>query len=104
MNKTYRIIILFFLSIIFISCKDKTFENLVFENAVFNYDGLEKEIVVKNVPEGAEVEYRPNNKYTEVGIYEVYAYIDVCDNSESLFEIFKERANELKDEHNINVY
>lgn len=88
---------IFFLSIIFISCKDKTFENLVFENIAFIYDGLEKEIVVKNAPEGAVVEYRPNNKYTEVGIYEVYAYIDVCDNSESLFEIFKERANELKD-------
>ena len=77
MNKTYRIIMLFFLSIIFISCKDKTFENLVFEDIVFNYDGLEKEIIVKNVPEGAEVEYSPNNKYTEVGIYEVEATISM---------------------------
>ena len=77
MNKTYRIIMLFFLSIIFISCKDKSFENLAFENIVFNYDGLEKEIVVKNVPEGAKVEYRPNNKYTEVGIYEVEATISM---------------------------
>ena len=29
------------------------------------------------VPEGAEVEYRPNNKYTEVGIYEVEATISM---------------------------
>ena len=73
----FAIIFIMIIGILLISCKDKTFENLVFENIVFNYDGLEKEIVVKNVPEGAEVEYRPNNKYTEVGIYEVEATISM---------------------------
>ena len=97
MNKTYRIIMLFFLSIIFISCKDKTFENLVFENIVFNYDGLEKEIVVKNVPEGAEVEYKPNNKYTEVGIYEVEATISMKDfETITLTATLEIKANEFE--------
>ena len=97
MNKTYRIIMLFFLSIIFISCKNKTFENLVFENIVFNYDGLEKEIVVKNVPEGAEVEYKPNNKYTEVGIYEVEATISMKDfETITLTATLEIKANEFE--------
>ena len=54
---------------------------------------------IKYIYEDSEASY-----FLDRCIYEVYAYIDVCDNSESLFEIFKERANELKDEHNINVY
>ena len=57
--------------------KANEFENLVFENTVFNYDGLEKEILAGNIPEGAKVEYIPNNKYTEVGIYEVEATISM---------------------------
>ena len=57
--------------------KANEFESLVFENAVFNYDGLEKEIVIKNVPEGAIVEYIPNNKYTEIGLYEIEAVISM---------------------------
>ena len=54
---------------------------------------------IKYIYEDSEASY-----FFDRCIYKVYANIDVCDNSESLFEIFKERANELKDEHNINVY
>ena len=93
----FSIIFIMIIGILLISCKDKTFENLVFENIVFNYDGLEKEIVAKNVPEGAEVEYRPNNKYTEVGIYEVEATISMKGyETKTLTATLEIKANEFE--------
>ena len=52
----------------------KDFENLVFENKEFDYDGKAHSLSVSNVPEGAEVKYSNNNK-TDVGVYTVKATV-----------------------------
>ncbi len=52
----------------------KDFENLVFENKEFQYDGKAHSLSVSNVPEGATVKYSNNNK-TDVGVYTVKATV-----------------------------
>ena len=70
-----KIFTLFIFLCVVISCNTKSFDNLVFEDVEYTYDGLEKEIKVNNLPEGAIVKYIPNNKYKEVGTYEVEAIV-----------------------------
>ena len=50
------------------------FEGLKFESATEEYDGEEYELLVKNLPEGATVEYT-SNKATNAGVYEAVAKV-----------------------------
>lgn len=50
------------------------FEGVVFENKTYEYDNTIKRIEVEGLPEGAEVEYKNNDKI-EIGEYEVTATI-----------------------------
>ncbi|MCQ2408996.1 MAG: MBG domain-containing protein [Clostridia bacterium] len=50
------------------------FENLVFEDDTFTYDGFEKSIEVKNLPQGATVTYINNGK-RDAGVYTVKAIV-----------------------------
>lgn len=76
--------ILFFVTIVIavlammtlVACGDKgsgtkglaSFDNLTFEDAMFEYDGTEHKIEVKGAPAGATIEY-DNNTATEIGEY-----------------------------------
>ncbi|MEK6451060.1 MBG domain-containing protein, partial [Myroides sp. C1519] len=49
---------------------------LTFDNATYTYDGNPKSLILTgNIPEGVTVTYS-NNKYTDVGVYEVTATIN----------------------------
>jgi len=49
---------------------------LTFDNATYAYDGTPKSLILTgNIPEGVTVTYS-NNKYTDVGVYEVTATIN----------------------------
>lgn len=50
------------------------FDGVKFENATFDYDGVEKTITVTGLPEGAEVVYT-NNKGTDAGVYNAKAVV-----------------------------
>lgn len=52
------------------------FEGIVFEDAVFTYDGTEKFIEVQNLPQGASVTYTGNNQIN-AGEYTVTATISM---------------------------
>lgn len=52
----------------------RDFEDLVFEDRTFEYDGYSHSLEVENVPSGAKVTYKNNNK-TEPGSYNVKATV-----------------------------
>ena len=48
------------------SCGAKKLDSVVFNDAVFTYDGVEHSIEVKGLPDGATVTYDPKNTYTDI--------------------------------------
>ena len=57
------------------STGDNIFEGVTFEDATYTYDGREKSIEVKGVPDGATVKYNVRNSYTNAGVYPIKATI-----------------------------
>ena len=57
------------------STGDNIFEGVTFEDATYTYDGREKSIEVKGVPDGATVRYNVSNSYTNAGVYPIEATI-----------------------------
>ena len=54
---------------------ESEFEGVTFEDATYTYDGREKSIEVKGVPDGATVKYNVSNNYTNAGVYPIKATI-----------------------------
>jgi len=58
-----------------LTVKNHDFDGVTFDNKTVTYNGLPQTIEILGLPLGANVNYSPNNTYTEVGEYSVTATI-----------------------------